>query len=337
MSVYPGDTGGGTVYVRRDMWKLQQENGTWEPYTKYYALAVREMQKRQPTDPTSWIYQANIHGSWDQVPPGADWNQCQHASWWFLPWHRMYIFQFEAIVRAAVIQLDGPEDWALPYWNYSRPYPYNTLPPALRSPTMDDGTPNALYVPHPKRNPLPAPGINGGAQLTATTVDPTVAMNTPNFSPPPASSFGGGKLPQPQHFDSATGALEGRPHNGVHVAVGGSSNPEAPQGNWGWMTDPNMAARDPVFWLHHSNIDRLWAHWNQAGHPDAGDQNWLDQTFPLYDANKQRVEMKLADVLNPGTPQSKMNYRYDDLPEPGAPATPEVAAAAEGGGGGGGA
>ena len=31
------------------------------------------------------------------------------------------------------------------------------------------------------------------------------------------------------------------------------------------MGDPLTAAQDPIFWLHHANIDRLWNHWLQQG------------------------------------------------------------------------
>ena len=42
-------------------------------------------------------------------------------------------------------------------------------------------------------------------------------------------------------------------HNRVHRWVGGSMQP---------ASSPN----DPVFWLHHCNVDRLWAQW-QREHP----------------------------------------------------------------------
>jgi tyrosinase len=29
------------------------------------------------------------------------------------------------------------------------------------------------------------------------------------------------------------------------------------------MTDPDTAGLDPIFWLHHANIDRLWEVWNE--------------------------------------------------------------------------
>src|SRR5919197_1077891 len=45
-------------------------------------------------------------------------------------------------------------------------------------------------------------------------------------------------------------------HGGVHIAVGGES---------GQMSTARSPA-DPLFWLHHANIDRLWAGW-QERHP----------------------------------------------------------------------
>ena len=53
---------------------------------------------------------------------------CQHQGWFFLPWHRMYLYFFERIVRAAVVEAGGPADFALPYWNYDKPFPGNTIP-----------------------------------------------------------------------------------------------------------------------------------------------------------------------------------------------------------------
>jgi hypothetical protein len=35
----------------------------------------------------------------------------------------------------------------------------------------------------------------------------------------------------------------------------------------GWMLDPSLAALDPIFWLHHANVDRLWEVWLQRAGP----------------------------------------------------------------------
>lgn len=56
-----------------------------------YARGVAEMKRRSdrnPADPVGWTVQAAIHGG--QIPNRPD-IECQHAVWWFLPWHRAYL------------------------------------------------------------------------------------------------------------------------------------------------------------------------------------------------------------------------------------------------------
>jgi len=293
------------LYVRRDIWCLESAT-TWDQISLDYAEAVADMQSRSTNDPTSWTFQAAIHGSYNPPPPGASWNQCQHASWYFLSWHRMYLYWFERIVRATVIKLKGPphKDWALPYWNYSKGFPSNTLPPAFRQPTLPGGATNPLFVPDPDRNTFPAPGINGGAQVPPSATSFATAFADTNFTPLPYPGFGGGQSP-PVHFGSATGDLENVPHNVIHVLVGGS----------GLMGDPNRAALDPIFWLHHANIDRLWSHWLEqgGGRADPSDPSWLTSLFTFYDEHGSTVSMKSQDVLDTVT---QLDYRYEDEPPP---------------------
>jgi tyrosinase len=66
-------------------------------------------------------------------------------------------------------------------------------------------------------------------------------------------------------FGPFQAALE-RLHGGVHLAVGGV-NP----GSSGQMAGSNSPA-DPLFWLHHANIDRIWAEW-QTAHPGQNPAN----------------------------------------------------------------
>lgn len=55
-------------------------------------------------------------------------------------------------------------------------------------------------------------------------------------------------------------------HNSVHRAVGGT------------MATASSPA-DPLFWLHHANIDRLWAEWQRA-HPRARPANGAERLQP---------------------------------------------------------
>jgi len=83
---------------------------------------------------------------------GKFWRQCQHFSWFFLPWHRWYLLYFEEIVTTTIVQLGGPAGWALPYWNYSGKQPdARKLHPAFIAPQLPDGSPNALYIAEPNR------------------------------------------------------------------------------------------------------------------------------------------------------------------------------------------
>ena len=48
--------------------------------------------------------------------------------------------------------------------------------------------------------------------------------------------------------------IEGNPHNGSHTYIGG---------NTGNMSFVSSAAEDPVFFLLHGNVDRLWSRWQR--------------------------------------------------------------------------
>ncbi len=58
------------------------------------------------------------------------------------------------------------------------------------------------------------------------------------------------------------------------------------------------AARDPIFWLHHCNIDRLWASWNKAGRKNPTGTTFLSKTFTFADENGLQVVGKVSDVLS---------------------------------------
>ena len=73
-------------------------------------------------DPRSLGYQSQVHGTFvdkPNWPAGALWQECAHNHWFFLPWHRAYLLEFEAVVSEHIVALGGRADWALPYWNYT--------------------------------------------------------------------------------------------------------------------------------------------------------------------------------------------------------------------------
>jgi len=148
------------TFTRKNVWEL---GGDWADPILWYARGVKAMKSRALNEPTGWRFYGAIHGIdqglWqqlgylsrqDRMPSRADidayWSECQHGSWYFLPWHRGYLIAFEAVVRDAVVKLGGPADWALPYWDYFKAN-QNQLPNAFASPDWPDGRgDNPLYV-----------------------------------------------------------------------------------------------------------------------------------------------------------------------------------------------
>lgn len=338
--------------TRQNVWEL----GTpWADPILWYARGVKELKSRALDDPTSWRFYAAIHGIYPQLweeygylsasdqPPTQPvirefWQQCQHGSWYFLPWHRGYVLAFEATVRAAVVSLGGPSDWALPYWNYFKPG-QSALPHEFASPgwPVDPG-PNPLFV-----EQRYGPNNDGDVFVPLNLVN-LKAMADPDFTG--VSSGGspgfGGVDTGFSHGGQVHGGIETQPHDWVHGLVGGANptNQNLP----GLMSDPDTAALDPIFWLHHSNIDRLWASWNldPPTHEDPKEQKWLDGpasvgerpfVMPMPDGSTWDYAPKeMVDT-------EALGYEYDDLTPAGelaVPARPPVrlAFAAAGGGGG---
>ncbi|KAK8043938.1 Monooxygenase [Apiospora phragmitis] len=73
--------------------------------------------------------------------------------------------------------------------------------------------------------------------------------------------------------------LESIPHGSIHSAVGGQKGDMKPS------SSPN----DPLFFLHHTQIDRLWALWQQAN-PEARDKDINDDKVNPVDGSKATLE-----------------------------------------------
>jgi tyrosinase len=150
-----------------------------------YKEAIGLMKGLSSSDKRSWNNQAGIHGT------VAGFNKCPHRSWFFLPWHRAYLFNFEKICQ----KLTGESKFGLPYWNWSMD---NSIP----SPFWESGS-QLLF----------SPRTASASSVANTTVvghdNMEVIVDETNFL-----LFGSSQ--------SAFGALEGGPHNYIHGFVGGT-------------------------------------------------------------------------------------------------------------------
>jgi len=251
-----------TAYVRKDIASLSATDSVIVSYRR----AIRAMMALPTTNPLSWAYQAAIHGTTLPGPPQPAWNTCTHGSYYFWPWHRMYLYWFERIIR----KMSGDPTWALPYWNWSSSAE-RQLPAVFRD------TASELYTSH-RNNAM----NSGAGSLPPSDVSYATAFSFTDFT-------------------SGSGSLEGTPHGAVHVDVGG------------WMSSVPTAAQDPVFYLHHCNIDRLWNLWlTQGGRTDPlGDGVWKNQALTFFDENGGPVTMKACDVLRAS---EQLQYTYDNEP-----------------------
>ena len=184
-------------------------------------------------DDRGYEYWAGIHG----LPLPM---YCQHGSPLFLPWHRAYLYFFEQYL------MDQEATVRLPWWDWADE---QAIPDAYAQAQLPDGSDNPLAA-------APIIGIPD-SQFTEENV-PRVSQT---FRQPDQGSA----LPGPDDvaavlalddFSDFTGQLE-QLHNQVHVWVGGT------------MGLIPLAAYDPIFWAHHTMIDRLWSLWQQT-HPGAG-------------------------------------------------------------------
>ena len=255
---------------------------------------VAVMKARPPSDPTSWFFQAAIHGVSDRmvfeayqrdplvanVDRARFWNTCPHfgqSSAEFLIWHRIYLYYFERILREAA---QDPL-LALPYWNYSQTN--RAFPSLFGDPEADPATgqpTNPLY--HADREQVFVAGVT---ELSDLAVSSERALRESSFfGLTEDQGFAGGVADANQR---SQGFIERQPHNPIHLAVGGVIG-----STLGSMADVVTAAFDPVFWVHHANVDRLWSRWDCTPGKDWGAIPPLDWLFArpwwFHDADRSQ-------------------------------------------------
>jgi tyrosinase len=173
----------------------------------------------------------------------------------FFPWHRELLLQFENDIQAVDSSV------TIPYWDWtdsaSDPFTADFLggngtgtnqkvmdgPFAFDGPhhwtiKVKDSPSDPQFLQRDFGADFTAPSLPSGPQVV------TVQAVTPYDL-----------FPWHDNTGAYRAQMEVNLHNLVHRYIGGTM---------GAMTSPN----DPVFWLHHCNIDRLWAEWQQL-HPTA--------------------------------------------------------------------
>ena len=224
----------------------------------------------------------------------------------FFPWHRVMLLAFENDLVAVDPSV------TIPYWDWpdsaSSPFTNDLLggdgDPAdsdkvKTGPFAHDG-PNHWTIKVKDHSPDPeflqrSFGTDSTAMALPSQGDVDTALVVDKYDSSP-------------WHDSSSGAranVEITLHNLVHRWVAGTM---------GEMTSPN----DPVFFLHHCNIDRLWAHWQRL-HPGAAPYLPVSGASQGHNLTDPMIFSDAAPEPWPGTwtPQSViehhvLGYRYDD-------------------------
>jgi tyrosinase len=202
-------------------------------------------------DDRGYAHHAGIHGL--PLPIGCD---NAHGTPYFLPWHRAYLYFFERALR------DRVERAALAWWDWRTGPQRPAQVPLVFRPRTLNGQGNPLHSARVPRLALEQ-GRRAGLQVAARTRrepgDPALLPRAEEVR----------EVLELRDFLDFSSALEGL-HDRVHVWVGGH------------MGLIPFASFDPLFWAHHTMVDRLWRVW-QLRHPGARPPRAiLDEALPPF-------------------------------------------------------
>ncbi|KAG8960488.1 hypothetical protein FRC00_000212, partial [Tulasnella sp. 408] len=331
---------------------------------KQFSLYIQGLQRMYDTPQTegaSHFQLGGIHGlpfrPWEgsgttQVAGSRFGGYCTHGTVLFPTWHRPYLAVYEQILQqhAAEVAKTYTEDTAawtkaaqqlrMPYWDWAS----NSVPPAEVI-SMAQVT---ITTPDGQRTPVPNPllsyrfnPIDPSIMATRYRIWQTTLRHPPSRTPDAVSDVDEmvSWLQMDQEwirdstfnlltrvktwfaFSNHTAGDEGSAsnsieaiHDGIHVDVGGD----------GHMSSTSVAAFDPIFYLHHANVDRMFALW-QAINPDV----WVTEgggalgTFTLPASTRQNTDTDLTpfwngvdtywDSTDSREYQTKLGYTYPEF------------------------
>jgi tyrosinase len=191
---------------------------------------------------------------WHGVPLGL----CRHHQPLFLPWHRQYLYYFELALQRAVSGV------SLAWWDWTVD---REIPPAYNEPQIGS-EPNPLFE----------------APIQAGSAQPEWPTHT---SRAPGTFSEQAELPTVAAYEHATAATNFNDFNSRITQV----HDEVHMWVMGTMRDPDWAAYDPIFWAHHTMIDRAWALW-QIANPG------LNPPSNLLDAKLEPKGMTVRETLD---------------------------------------
>ncbi|MFS7921713.1 putative catechol oxidase [Helianthus anomalus] len=308
--------------VRRPAHKLTPE------YIEKYKAAIAAMKALHEDHPHSWKQQGKIHCAYcdgayhQQLSENQKVEVKVHFSSIFYPFHRWYLYFYERILG----KLINDPSFALPYWNWDNPMGM-MLPAMFEAPGPDnDLRTNPLFDPY--RNVSHAPPAivdlqfddkeHGRLCVDQVSIN-LCSLHTQMVRTRRTDDFFGCD-PDPK-VSTCGGSIE----NGAHTAV------------HRWMGNPRMANHedlgnfysagyDPVFYVHHANVDRMWHIWMglKGKRKGPSSTDWMNSSYVFYDENEELVRVYNRDCVN----MRRMGYMYEasSIPWKESPPIPRVKA-----------
>ncbi|KAI3809646.1 hypothetical protein L1987_19243 [Smallanthus sonchifolius] len=280
-----------------------------------YKNAVRAMRALPDDHPHSFVNQAKFHcaycnGGYTQVENGFPDIEIQiHNSWLFFPFHSWYLYFYERILG----KLINDPTFALPYWNWDDPA--GMMMPEIFAMEEDN---NPLFDPNRNRGHDPPTILNleffgqeneysNETQIECNLI--TVRRDLITNGCDTISFFGGAYVagnPPPGTRDDSVGSVEAGSHTAMHIWVGDRNRPlREDMGNF------YSSGYDPLFFAHHSNVDRMWKLWKDLdyrGHKDPTNPDWLNASYVFYDENQDLVRVYNKDCVD----IKKLGYEFKE-------------------------
>ncbi|KAB8292555.1 hypothetical protein EYC80_008264 [Monilinia laxa] len=309
----------GSVPLRREIRDLQRN---FPDQWTLYILGLQAFQQLDEKSDLSWYGIAGLHGRpyrpWGGVngdnPDGWQ-GYCTHSSILFAPWHRPYLALFEQYLYQIVQQIAASFPTAtktryqqaaltfrMPYWDWAAAPPSGDkyFPVVVGQPSIQVITPTSNGKPHSRWPSTLRYPTNGSATAKSQEQQAFDAMES-QFDSYQSNIYLIMRDPNYKKFDAFSnhewasnnapgqyGSIEDV-HNSIHTETGGN----------GHMSAPDYAAFDPLFWLHHTNVDRQFAIW-QALNPNsyAINKTSTDGTFSITSGTQEISSTPLTPFNN---------------------------------------
>lgn len=313
------------------------------PRANYDSFCEATGQPQYEKNLYDYYVEAHANAFVSMMTPAQDMESMSHMGPQFLPWHRMLLLRIEADMAEAL----GDPDFALPYWDWTDCYADGD--PTTCTPLFD-----TQFLGSGGGCDEDTDEVEGGIVAQGLTTHIYSNSKIIGFDPasivcgtrplrrqvgcselvdgPPTQEDIDGLFLRPVYDDAPYDScntdedvsfrqyLEGfsltstEPdcvsagcgiHGRGHMFVGGD------------MFDSTTNPNDPMFFLHHAQVDRMWAAWQMANQESSVESAHVDAGNPGY-PDMNRVPLFIWDEVNAEElfDFEGLGYTYDTLPQP---------------------